>query len=88
MKTTVEISDALMTELKQAARDRGATMRELIEAALRIYLDRNSRGNGRYTFQNHSFKGNGVCEGIEEGAWETLRTKTYEGRGGWNNEPI
>jgi hypothetical protein len=71
-----------MVELKQAAKEKGSTMRELIEAALRIYLDRNKADSPRYRFTNHSFKGEGVCEGVEEGAWETIRAKIYEGRGG------
>ena len=84
MKTTVELSDSLMTELEQAAADKGATMRELIESALRIYLDQQKAGVAPYRFTNHSFKGQGVCEGIEEGAWETIRGMIYEGRGGWS----
>lgn len=82
MKTTVELSDAILTELKQAALEKGATMRELIESALRIYLDHNKTASSQYRFKNHSFKGNGVCEGIEEGAWEKIRGQIYEGRGG------
>jgi hypothetical protein len=82
MKTTVELSDALMADLKQATSEKGATMRELIEAALRIYLDRNKTDTVCYRFANHSFIGNGVCEGVEEGAWEKIRSRIYEGRGG------
>ncbi len=82
MKTTVELSDALMEELKKTASEKGSTMRELLEAALRLYLDRNNSEKSSYQFVNHSFKGNGVCEGIQEGAWETLRGLIYEGRGG------
>jgi Arc/MetJ family transcription regulator len=82
MKTTVELSDALMIEVKQTAKNQGTTMREVIEAALRTYLDKQNRKEQKFRYKNHSFKGNGVCEGIEEGAWETIRGRIYEGRGG------
>lgn len=81
MKTTVELSDALMNELKQAAKEKGATMRDLIESALRIYLDKSKTSAIQFRFTNHGFKGKGVCSGIEEGAWEHIRSLIYEGRG-------
>lgn len=68
MKTTVELSDALM--------------RELMEAALRFYFDSRSPAEQRYEFENYSFRGKGVCEGIEEGNWASIRSAIYEGRGG------
>lgn len=39
MKTTIEISDGLMAEVKEVARERGEPMRSVIEAALRRELD-------------------------------------------------
>lgn len=82
MKTTVELSDALMRELKAEASRKNASMRMLMETALRLYLDRQKSEESPYSFANHSFKGNGVCEGVEEGAWERIRSEIYEGRGG------
>lgn len=82
MKTTVELNDVLISQLKQQAREKNTTMRELMEAAIRIYLDHQNASKGAYRFRNHSFKGNGVCNGFEEGAWEKIRSAIYEGRGG------
>lgn len=82
MKTTVELSDAIMSELKKTAKEQNTSMRELMEAALRRYLESETNTARSYQFNNHSFKGNGVCEGIEEGKWETIRSMIYEGRGG------
>lgn len=82
MKTTVELSDAILSEVKAKAREKQVTMRELIEAALRLYLDSENEKKSRYRFKNHSFQGNGVCEGIEEGKWSDIRAVIYEGRGG------
>lgn len=38
MKTTLNISDSVMRELKREAARKGATMTELVEAALRMSL--------------------------------------------------
>ena len=75
MKTTVELSDALMCEMKEQARANHSSMREMMEAALRLYLDQLKQPRKKFRFKNHSFKGSGVCEGIEEGAWESAALK-------------
>ncbi|MFP4483854.1 MAG: ribbon-helix-helix protein, CopG family [Spirochaetaceae bacterium] len=82
MKTTVELSDALMNELKEYARRRETTMREVMETALRQYLAERDGTPGTYRLPDHTFTGNGVREGVEEGAWEQIRGMIYEGRGG------
>ena len=38
MRTTLEISDEIYRQLKRKAADEGATVRQLVENALRIYL--------------------------------------------------
>ena len=82
MKTTVELSDTLLSELKERARVEETTMKELMETAIRRYLESARSAEHGYRFENHSFKGTGVCEGIEEGSWEHIRGMIYEGRGG------
>ena len=82
MKTTAELDDVLISQIKQLAREKGTTMKELMEAALRLYLDKQKKSEKQFRFINHSFKGNGVCDGVEEGAWEKIRSTIYEGRGG------
>ena len=45
MKTTLNIDDTVMARLKQEAARRGRTMSELVEDALRLFLDhRKSKG--------------------------------------------
>ena len=82
MKTTVELNDVLISQIKQQAREKSTTMKDLMEAALRQYLDNQNGLKKQFRFKNHSFKGNGICDGVEEGAWENLRSTIYEGRGG------
>lgn len=43
MKTTLIIEDAVFRRLKQEAARQGRTISELVEAALRIFLDRRPR---------------------------------------------
>jgi Arc/MetJ family transcription regulator len=82
VKTTIELGDTLLAEVKQRAHERNTTMREIIESALRLYLEGEDTRRSGYRFENHSFRGNGVREGIREGAWEEVRAAIYEGRGG------
>ena len=82
MKTTVELNDVLISQIKQQAREKSTTMKEVMEAALRLYLAKQKASEKQYRFLNRSFKGDGVCDGVEEGAWEKIRSTIYEGRGG------
>lgn len=80
MKTTVEISDALLEDAKKAARRDGTTLRALIEQGLRAVL-RGRRRRGRFRLRDASVRGKGLQPGVEEGSWEPLRDLSYEGRG-------
>jgi len=82
MKTTVELSDALLADFKAEAKKEGASMRELMETALRAWLEQKRASTTEYRFQNHPFDGRGVQEGIDEGSWDQVRGVIYEGRGG------
>ena len=82
MKTTIDLSDSLVREAKNIARSRGTTFRALVESALRSYIQERHKEKRRYTFKPHTFRGEGVQEGISEGDWNDLRNRIYEGRGG------
>lgn len=43
MKTTLNIDDTVMTRLKEEAARRGRTMSEMVESALRLFLERPPR---------------------------------------------
>jgi Arc/MetJ family transcription regulator len=80
MKTTVEISDSLLSEAKRLAAQEGTTIRALIEQALRrLVQDRTTRS--AFHLRAASFRGAGLQAGIREGSWEQIRGLIYEGRG-------
>jgi len=80
MKTTVEISDALLDEAKRVASRESSTLRELIEEGLRRSIDERKK---RRTFrlQRASYRGRGLQPGVSSD-WPQLREVIYEGHGG------
>ncbi len=51
MRTTVNISDALLAELKARASDTGRTFREVLEETLRLGLAGGTGGTGKSRFR-------------------------------------
>jgi Bacterial antitoxin of type II TA system, VapB len=83
MKTTIEINDALLQRAKQLAVERKVTFREIVEAALRGYLDQTRQGSRpAFRLRQCSFGGQGLQPGLDENDWAMIRAMTYEGRGG------
>lgn len=82
MKTTVEIADDLYERAKRLAEERGTTLREVIETALRSHVEDMQEEPSGYRMRKHAFRGNGLKEGLEWGDWASLRSLIYEGQGG------
>lgn len=80
MKTTVEISDALLDEARRVAARTGTTVRALIEEGLRGVLKQRRRGSA-FRLRAAAFRGQGVQPGVREGDWEQLRALVYRERG-------
>ncbi len=81
MKTTVEISDALLREAKRVAARDETTVRALIEEGLRQSL--NARNDKRrFRMRDVSYGRGGLRPEVEDGSWERLRDLIYEGPGG------
>ena len=80
MKTTVEISDSLLEAAKvEAARGR-TTVRALIEAGLRRVLEERKKAPP-FRLRRASFKGKGLQPPLNDGDWDAIRQRAYEGRG-------
>jgi Arc/MetJ family transcription regulator len=82
MKTTVEISDALMAQARRLARERRTTLRAVLESALRRELEAVSTPRRKFKLRDGSFKGEGLEPGIDLSDWSQIRRLIYEGRGG------
>ena len=80
MKTTLEISDAVLEEAKRVAAEEGTTLRALVEEGLRRALYEH-RQAATFELRRASVGGRGLQPGVEEGSWEQIRDLVYEGRG-------
>jgi hypothetical protein len=80
MKTTIEISDALLTAARGAAAKRRTTLRRLVEDGLRRVLTEQREAEG-FQLRKVSFKGKGVQPPLVEGEWERIRDLVYDKHG-------
>ena len=81
MKTTVEISDALLQEAKKFAASEGVTLRALIERGLHGIISQ-PKSSKPFKLRDVSFGGNGLQEEFQDMSWDHLREAIYQGRGG------
>jgi hypothetical protein len=80
MKTTVEISDALLREARRIAAREGVTLRALIERGLyRVVAEKKPRPP--FKLRRASFKGKGIQTEVEGASWPKLRDLIYEDHG-------
>lgn len=81
MKTTVEISDALLRDARKFAASEGVTLKTLIERGLHgVIRQRNSRKP--FMLRDASFAGDGLQPELQDASWDRLREAAYQGRGG------
>ena len=80
MKTTIEVSDALMLEAKSLAQEHNTTLRALVEEGLEKVL-RDLREPKAYKLKDGSVGGQGLQPGQEALTWAEVRDMIYEGRG-------
>jgi Arc/MetJ family transcription regulator len=81
MKTTIELSDALLAEARRVAASEGITMRTLVEQGLRHALTQR-RQQDAFQLRKATFKGRGLSTAARGAGWEELREQVYKGRGG------
>jgi predicted DNA-binding ribbon-helix-helix protein len=81
MKTTVEISDSLLREVRELAAREGTTLRMLVERGLYRVISDTKRG-APFKLRRASFKGKAQQAELNEASWDTLRDLAYKGRGG------
>jgi hypothetical protein len=79
MKTTVEISDALLARAKRHARNVGRPLRALIEDGLRRVLEAEP-ARGKYRLPDLSVGNPRGPNPLEALSWQDLRDEIYGGR--------
>jgi len=80
MKTTIEVSDALILEAKSLAQAHNTTLRALVEQGLEQVL-RDLREPKPYKLKDGSVTGQGLQPGQEALTWAEVRDMVYDGRG-------
>lgn len=81
MKTTIELSDAILDEARKLARRDGTTVRALVEQGLRQIIAQRKRA-APFRLRDAGFDGDGLRPELEGVSWDRLRELAYEGRGG------
>jgi hypothetical protein len=76
MKTTIEIDDALLAQMKRVARRRGITLRRLLEEFARLGLSQRTTRR-KYVYRDLSFRGRGLQPGIDLANREQMRSLLY-----------
>jgi hypothetical protein len=82
MKTTVEISDAVLNEARRVAQQEHTTLRELIEEGLRAAIEqRKCVRTAKFRLRDLSFGGNGLQPEFADATFREILDASYEGRG-------
>jgi len=80
MKTTIEIADALLREVRKLAAREGVTLRALVERGLHRVIAEAKRPPFR--MRDGRFGGNGLQPEVRDLSWREILEMSYEGRGG------
>jgi hypothetical protein len=81
MKTTVEISDPLLREVRKLASREGVTLRTLIERGLhRVVAE--TKYAVPFKLRRATFKGKGLQPALRDAQWDSIRELAYGDRGG------
>ncbi len=80
MKTTIDISDALVQQAKALASAEGTTLHKLVETGLRLVLAQRQVQSADFRLRDASFNGQGLHANVQGASWDRLRDLAYEGR--------
>ena len=81
MKTTVEIPDALLDEVRALASREGTTVRVLVEEGLRRSLAERKK-RAAFRLRKASVNGRGLAPSLVAAPWEEIRELAYARSGG------
>lgn len=78
MKTTLDLSDALVTRAKRHAQKTGQPLRAVVEQGLRLVLSQSQTADGpRYRMRDCSVGSAGAENPLEALSWQDLRAHIY-----------
>ncbi|MDE2907502.1 MAG: DUF2191 domain-containing protein [Acidobacteriota bacterium] len=80
MKTTIELPDELLEQVRGVARREGTTLRGLVEEGLQRSLEARRRAVRRH-LDFPSFGGSGLTAEFQGASWGRIRDEVYRGRG-------
>lgn len=80
MKTTIDIQDALLEEVKKIASQDNTTVKAMVEEGLRMVIKQRKEVKA-FRLRKVTFKGQGLNPPLTEGSWHHIRDLAYEGRG-------
>lgn len=78
MKTTVELSDQIATELKAKLRSRGLTMKSGLHEAIRMWLDEPRKPKRSISLDGVTVGGQGMSPEFEGKGWDAIREAIYD----------
>jgi hypothetical protein len=81
MKTTIEISDPLLSKARKLAQREGVTLRTLVERGLSRVVSE-AKKPVSFKLRRAAFKGSGLQAEFHDASWETISDAAYKGRGG------
>ena len=80
MKTTIELPDELLEQVRSVARNEGATLRAFVEEGLQRTLEaRRSMVRGRLDFPTYG--GSGLTTEFQGAPWTRIRDEIYREHG-------
>ena len=80
MKTTIELADELLEQVRSVARKEGGTLRGLVEEGLQRSLEAR-RNSVRRKLDFPSYGGSGLTAEFQGAPWNQIRDEIYRGRG-------
>lgn len=76
MKTSFDISEPLLREVKQLAQQRGTTTRSVVEQALAKYLAE-AKTTTSFALRDVSFGAGGMTAEFANAGWDKIRDELY-----------
>lgn len=80
MKSTINIEDALFFKIKELAKNKKLSFRELVEEGLLLVL-KSEENQTHFQLKDGHVNGNGLTDEYKDLNWDLIRSKSYEDRG-------